>query len=260
VPPRAWLRPSKSDGPSKLRLFCFPYAGGAASIYRMWPHIVPRTVEVCPVHPPGRGHRAADPPLTSAIQMAREVAREAAVCLDVPFAVFGHSFGGIVAFEFVRELRRTHGVLPVHLLVSGCHAPHFRRRADPIHRYSEAEFLREIESLGGTPAELLADRELMEMFLPVLRADFQAFYEYEYVEGPKIDCPITAYGGLRDPQIQERHLRAWREHTTKDFELHVLPGDHFFLTKNQATFFPVLGSEIGKLAARIGFSESRLSA
>src|SRR5205085_10328077 len=139
--------------------------------------------------------------------------------LDRPYAVFGHSLGALVAFEWVRELRRRHWPTPELLIVSGRAAPHLPPRQRPIHTLPEAEFRAELARFNGTPAPVLGHDELMRTLLPLLRADFAAAETYEYVAEPALDVPITAVGGSDDPRATAAELDAWREYTRAGFQV-----------------------------------------
>jgi surfactin synthase thioesterase subunit len=148
--------------------------------------------------------------------------------LDRPFAFFGHSLGAIVAFETARSLRGR-GLSPAHLFVSGNIAPHLPDPAPPIHALPADAFLRELKELNGMPQAVLDSQELLDIMLPVVRADFTLLETYQYDSQPPLDCPITAFGGLQDPRTTRSGLEDWRTQTVGTFDLIMLRGDHFFL-------------------------------
>jgi len=162
--------------------------------------------------------------------------------LDEPFAFFGHSLGALVGFELVRRIRRQYGVHPVRLFVSAGRAPQIPHRGRPIHTLPDKEFLMELRRLNGTPSELLGHEELMEIMLPVLRADFAVYETYLYSTEPPLNCPISAYGGIQDHRVNESDLEAWRAQTNVSFSLRMFPGDHFFL--KQPLLLRVLSQEL----------------
>jgi medium-chain acyl-[acyl-carrier-protein] hydrolase len=137
--------------------------------------------------------------------------------------------GALAAFELARELRRRGGPKPIWLIVSGRAAPHLPPRRNPIHTLPDRQFRYELKTLGGTPAAVLDNDELMAAFLPTLRADFTAHETYEYTDESPLDCPILAVAGADDTVAPAADVRAWRPHTTGVFETQVLPGDHFFV-------------------------------
>ena len=169
-----WIACRKPRPQARLRLFCFPYAGGGASIFRTWPDGLPADVEVCPVQLPGRGTRLMERPFTQLSPLVEALAQALLPLLDKPFAFFGHSLGALVSFELARHLRRQYGVHPVRLFVSACRAPQIPHRDRPIHTLPEAEFLAELRRLNGTPAEVLEHEELMRDRTSRLAGGFRA--------------------------------------------------------------------------------------
>ncbi len=224
-----------ANSAARIRLFCFPYAGGGSSIFRPWARQLPPSIEVVPALLPGREFRLREPAYTRVEQLVEALAREISPFLDKQFAFFGHSMGAILSFELARRLRSEHGVEPGHLFISGRRGPRIPRRDPYIHNLPDAEFVAELKQLNGTPKEVLEHKELMEMVIPMLRADFAVCHEYTYVPGEPLHCPITVLGGTRDDTTQREDLEAWRDETTGVCRIHMLEGDHFFLSQQQAT-------------------------
>src|ERR1700674_5350722 len=189
----SWFPFRKPDPDARLRLFCFPYAGAGALIFRSWSDALPSDVEVCPIQLPGRGTRLMERPFTQLTPLVEVLARALAPLLDMPFAFFGHSLGALVSFELALRIRREYGRHPVRLLVSAARAPQFPHRRSPIHALPEKEFLAELRRLNGTPGELLDHQELMEIMLPLLRADFAVYETYSYSNETPLNCPISAF-------------------------------------------------------------------
>jgi medium-chain acyl-[acyl-carrier-protein] hydrolase len=225
-------------------LFCFPYAGGAASVFRNWSDGLPADVELCPVQLPGRGTRLMEPPYSRLSLLVEALAEGILPLLDKPFAFFGHSLGSLVSFELARELRAKHQARPVRLFVSAGPAPQIPHRGLPIHNLPEGEFTAELRRLNGTPAELLDHRELMDIVIPSLRADFALYESYRYLAGPPLNCPISTFGGLSDQKVSHRDLEAWRDQTTVSFSIRMFPGDHFFLKTTQPQLLRALSQEL----------------
>jgi surfactin synthase thioesterase subunit len=225
----SWLSFRKPSPQARLRLFCFPYAGAGAVIFRTWSDALPPDVEVCPIQLPGRGTRLMERPFTQLSPLVEALAQALAPLLGKPFGFFGHSLGALVSFELARRIRRQYGVHPVRLFVSASRAPQVLLRDSPIHALPEREFLAELRRLNGTPSELLDHEELMEIMLPVLRADFAVYETYVYSTDPPLNCPISAFGGVDDRRVNYRDLEAWRTQTNLSFSLRMFPGDHFFL-------------------------------
>ncbi|HEY9797280.1 MAG TPA: thioesterase II family protein [Leptolyngbyaceae cyanobacterium] len=239
-----WVSWHKPNPQASLRLFCFPYAGGAALTFRTWPDSLAMALEVCPVELPGRGKRITSAPFTRLQPLVQAIAQALLPHLDKPFAFFGHSMGGLVSFELARLLRKKYGLNPAHLFVSGYRAPQVPDPDPPIHALPEPEFLEELRRLNGTPEAVLENAELMQLLLPALRADFAVIETYAYIPESPLDCPITAFGGLQDREVSCDDLEAWREQTNAAFSLQMLPGDHFFLHSAQPLLLQSLSQKL----------------
>ena len=240
----SWIACRTPNPQARLRLFCFPYAGAGASIFRTWSDGLPADVEVCPVQIPGRGTRLMETPFTQLAPMVEALAQTIGPLLDKPFAFFGHSLGALVGFELARELRRQSGVQPVRLFVSADRAPQIPHRDRPIHALPEGEFLAELRRLNGIPGKVLEEVELMQIILPVLRADFAIYETYVYSTEPPLNCPISTFGGLQDCRVSRGDLEAWRDQTSGSFSLRMFPGDHFFWNTTQPLLLQVLSREL----------------
>jgi surfactin synthase thioesterase subunit len=222
-----------SRGPiveSKLKLFCFPFAGGGASSLRSWAQLVAAEIQVCLVQYPGKEARIRETPFRQ-VSMLADSAREGLLpYLRPPFAFFGYSMGAIVAFEVARRLRRAGHPGPELLIVGASPAPHCKRRETIKFNLPESEFIKELKELAGTPDEVLENVELIRLFLPAIRADFEAIETYQYDgQHEPLDCPIVAIGGSHDPDIDAAMVGEWRAHTRGEFTRHMVPGSHFFL-------------------------------
>lgn len=239
-----WISCPKPNPKAKLRLFCFPYAGGTALVYQKWPDILPSSIELCAVRLPGRGARHTERPFTRIEPLVEAAAENLRPYMDRPFALFGHSIGAIISFELARYLRRKHGPEPTHLLVSGRRAPHVPATEPPTYNLPEPEFIEKLRQLNGTPREVIEHAELMQLMIPLLRADFSVAETYSYYEEAPLSCPISAYGGLQDQEVPRENLEAWREHTNAAFVLRMLPGDHFFINQPQSHLTWVVAKDL----------------
>jgi len=225
-----WIAFRKPQRSPRLRLFCLPYAGGGASVYRTWQASLPETVEVMPVQPPGRENRLAEPAFTAMEPLVESLCRAMAPWLDIPFAFFGYSYGALVAYEVALRLQADKGLETSHLIVAAHRAPQVPNEDRQLYNLDDDEFRVELEKLEGTPKEVLEHPELMELMMPLLRADFAIndTYRIATVEAT-LGCPITAIGGLEDHDVDREHLEPWEELTRGRFRLRMLPGGHFFL-------------------------------
>jgi medium-chain acyl-[acyl-carrier-protein] hydrolase len=236
---------------ARLRLFCFPYAGGGASIYGRWAEHLPPGVELVAVQLPGRESRLAEKPYSELGPLVEKLAEALAPYMDLPFALFGHSNGGLMAFELARLLRAQRRRLPVHLFVSGRPAPQVELTDPPIHALPRDEFMAELRRFGGTPEEVLKNEEIMALIEPLLRADFALGETYAYVPGPPLALPLSAYAGATDEEVPTWQVEAWKEQTEGEFRYVEFPGGHFFLHEDRDRLLQELGRELRPHLARI---------
>lgn len=238
-----WFFSRRNRPGTAARLVCLPYAGGAASVYRAWEHLAPPHVEVCAAELPGRGARMAEEPFHRLSPLVRALGDAVEPLLDRPFALFGHSMGGLVAFELARLLRRRGWPAPCHLFVSASPAPGTPPTRPLLHDASDAELTARLHGLGGSPPEVLANDELMALLLPVVRADFAALETYEYRDEQPLDVPITVFGGLEDSVVRPAVLQGWWAQSTT-VQLQLLPGDHFFVHDLAAELMGLVAAQL----------------
>ena len=238
-----WVVRTKSNSEARLRFFCFPYAGGTAFTFRKWSDFLPERVEICAVQLPGRSSRIHEPPFTRISALVPMMAQAIIGYEDIPMAFFGHSMGALIAFELARYLRKKRNVNLAHLFVSGRRAPQIPLNEPATHDLPEPEFVETLRTLNGTPNEVFENPELLELMIPVLRADFAVCETYDYAHEPPLDCPITAFGGLND-EVTREQLEAWRKQTAASFSLRMLPGDHFFIDSAQPLLFELMSRDL----------------
>ncbi len=248
--PTPWFSCARPDPQAAVRLFCFPYAGGGASIYRGWENYLPVGVEVWPVQPPGRGSRFKESAFATMDSLVTAAATAIKPFLDLPITLFGHSVGALASFELAHLLADEFGVNVSHLFVSGARGPQLPRNLHRIHDLPEDEFITELKALNGTPPEVLENPELMRMISATLRADFAIADTYSSSDRPPLSCPITVFGGLEDNLVSREDLEAWQIHTTNSFDLWQLPGDHFFIHSADSLILQILSREIKRLIKR----------
>jgi medium-chain acyl-[acyl-carrier-protein] hydrolase len=200
---------------------------------------------------PGRGTRFSEPLFTDLAPLieAAGTALAPELATGRSFALFGHSMGSLLAFELARWLRRHGGRAPSHVFASGHGAPQLPPEDAPIHALPHDEFIAALRDLNGTPPEVLEHAELLELLLPVLRADCGVSEKYTYTDEPPLECPVTALGGASDPDVPVDRLEAWRAQTRGAFTARVLPGDHFYLQSAQALVVETLVAALAPAAA-----------
>lgn len=251
----SWVTCLKPNPQAKLRLFCFHYAGGRSLSFRTWFDRFPSEIEVCTIELPGRGLRILEPPIDNLEVLIESLVRALLPALDKPFVFFGHSMGALLCYETSQLLQKQHNISPLHLFVSGQRAPHLPSREPPIHHLPKAELIEALRRYNGTPEEVLNNQELMELFLPALRADFLLIETHQVFRHTQpLNCSIDVFGGSKDWTANTEELKAWQEHTELDFAIQMFPGEHFFIHSEEAQFLLVLIEKIKQVACHKGFS------
>lgn len=223
-----------------IRLFCFPYAGAGASIYRQWIHSQPTGVIVHPIQLPGREDKINESALTSVPEIVDWTMKNLSTYFNGPFAFFGHSMGGLVSFELSRRLEQMN-VRPIHLFISATRAPHIKRGVRLLNVLEDEELLAELCKLNGISYEVLRSQELVRLLIPTLRADLSVFESYVYQAGPLLTCPITIFGGIDDSRVNHLDLNAWASYTRANFRASLYPGDHFFIREHGIQMLELMG-------------------
>ncbi|SNY24407.1 thioesterase II family protein [Paractinoplanes atraurantiacus] len=244
----AWLSvpPSAADAP--VRLLCFAHAGGGAGFFQPWRPVLAPEVAVCPVVLPGRETRVREEPYRRVEDLLGPLVDGLGGHLDRPYAILGHSMGAVLAYEVARRLTGA-GAAPLCLFVSGRRAPRTPTRRPALHRLPEDEFLRAVGLLNGTPPEVLAQGDVIKLFLPSLRADFELNEVYAPLPGPPLDCPVSALTGDADPEVNLDEIAAWRETTRGAFTLRVFRGDHFYLKGAPPEVLAAIRADLRRLGA-----------
>ncbi|MBP0011788.1 MAG: thioesterase [Roseofilum sp. SBFL] len=238
-----WIKYFTPNPNAQLRLFCFPYAGGSAAIFRDWHQELPETIEVCPVELPGRSSRMREPLFEEMSSLIESLGAGLRSYLDKPYVVFGHSFGALVSFELACYCREHHYRLPDCLLVSGRQAPHLLDPS-PMHALPKEDFIEQIKRLNGTPQEIMQNPEMMELLVPILRADLKVDETYRYTPKAPLDIPVAVFGGEQDSEASRTQLEAWSQHGSCEFSLQMFPGDHFFINTERSHLLQTLSKKL----------------
>jgi medium-chain acyl-[acyl-carrier-protein] hydrolase len=251
-----WFRIRRPNPDAKLSLFCFPYAGGAAAAYDTWPFRLTSGIEVLAVQPPGRAERMSEAAIPSLERMTSELLRAIAPYLTRPFVFFGHSNGALIAYELARRLQLLNIGGLQHVVISAKRAPHLPAIAPPLHAKPRHEMIESLRTYNGIPDEILSDGEIIDMYLPTLRADFAISELHQHVREPKLRCDATLFGGTLDRHVPEEDLLAWTSELSGQITHHAFSGGHFFTSTAANEVLPVLDhvlrGVLDKLAPRKG--------
>lgn len=190
-----------------------------------------------------------EPLLTRIDEVVGALGPVLASALEMPFALFGHSMGAVLAYETARYLRRKRLPLPCQLFVAGHRAPHLLQEEVVPEGASDEKLIEYLHTLGGTPPEVLTTPELLELLLPTLRADVDMCAAYRWRSEPPLSCPITVCAGAEDEEGQEPYARAWQEHTTRKLQVVTFPGGHFFVHTAAPALLHALSSSLERVSA-----------
>jgi medium-chain acyl-[acyl-carrier-protein] hydrolase len=240
-----WIVREPKTTATRVRLFCLPHAGGAASMYRRWQAAFPSEIEVCALQLPGRASRWSEPLVSDAHRLAEAAAEAILPHLDQPFVLFGHSMGALLAFEVARSLRRRAQREPSLLVASGRCAPHCPAREARIAQLPEREFVERLQArYNAIPAAVLAEPELMRFVVPLLRADLTLLENYGFISEAPLRCRVAAFGGVLDSLVPREDLEAWREQTNGSFSLRLFHTGHFFTGDAEDAVMRAVAEEI----------------
>lgn len=250
TPGGAWILPPDTSKNFAIDLFCFPPAGSGAATYRLWQAALGPDIGVHRVQPPGRETRFREPLIRDFDTYVDRLLAELRPHIDGPFAFFGHSMGSIIAFRVAQRLWDEFGRAPAHLFVSAFRSP----QAPPIRRLFELpdrEFVRALrDTYDGIPDQLLNEPEVLELMLPIVRADLEVVAGHDYRPERPFDCPITALGGVDDRWVDEAQLSEWSVQTTAKFDLKMLPGNHYYLNTAGDALYRAIMEPLGLRLAR----------
>ena len=234
-----WMVRLTPTASARVRLLCFPHAGGGTSVWRSWSRTLglPAWVEVAAIQLPGHGMRIGEPLVTESERLVEalvEALLPSIVEEGLAIALFGHSLGGLLAFEVARRLCQQQ-IRPLVLAIAACRAPQLPERS-PI--MPTDEMLTEQLRAAGTPPEALAEK------LALLRAGYALRLSYHYRPAEPLPCPIVVYGGREDSEVSQAELCGWGEQALERFQLHMFGGGHFFL--HEASIRPRVMQALGR--------------
>lgn len=240
--PRTWFpfAPEAHDR-AEVALLTLPFAGGSALAVRSWQAALGGDVQVLAAELPGRGTRLREAPLAEPEQVVEQLLPELeARSAGRPLAIFGHSLGAFLAFDLARAVSPE----PLVCFVSGARPPDVAAREPKLHELDDEGFVAALGHLGGTPRAVLEDRELLELFLPALRADFRMAERFERPSTEKIEAPLRVLCGERDEYVDPETMRGWSRFAGDSCSVHVLPGGHFFPAENESEVLALLAEHL----------------
>lgn len=224
--------------------FCFPYAGGGASVYKNWIHKLCDLVTVCPVQLPGREERIMEEPYFSMEELLEDLEKAIEPFMKHRTIFWGHSMGAKIAFALEKRFESKE-IQAECLIVSGSRTPDIPE-PDPIFHLSDKQFKEKLSRFEGTPKEILENQELLDFFLSMLRADFTLDETYFIKNDVALNSPIIAMGGREDNEVKIEEIRRWKEYTKSTFQYYMYPGGHFFIREQELDILYKIRSVIDK--------------
>lgn len=246
-----WFVCPRAATEAEKRLFLFPYAGAGPAAFNRWVSEFPGHLEAWIAHYPGRGSRHRETPLKQIGTFSEQFSQAIQPLLDRPFALFGHSLGGLIAFELARQLQQRNLSQLQILFVSGCGAPHLPDPNAPICERTDPDFLESLRQLNGIPSELLDQPDVMQLLLPILRSDFEAIESYQFPpDEVPLHIPIVVFAGLNDRRVSHERIEGWALHTDAGFRSLYFPGDHFFINTCRESVINCISQELTTYAKK----------
>jgi len=189
-------------------------------VYRRWSELLPEYVEVCPVELPGRGTRFGETAIDRPERLLEELSALRQLS-DLPMVHFGHSLGGRIAFALIRRGVRADAFI--------AYASRAAQVPQPVIRssLSKAALVQELRRLGGTPAAVLEDPDILDLLLPVVRADFRILETLPASADDKIECSLTAVAAAEDVEVPRGDMEKWSELAGGSYRFVVTKGGHF---------------------------------
>ncbi|MVO98610.1 thioesterase II family protein [Paenibacillus lutrae] len=217
----------------RIKLFCLPYAGGSAMMYKRWSKLMDSAIELAPIELANRGTRSKHPHYDNLNQAVDDLYKWILPYLDgSPFAFFGHSMGSLLSYELIHRIKESTGQEPIHAFFSGRNPPHILKEESVSFDSGKEEFLEDLRQLGGMPVEILESEALLDYVLPIIRGDFKMMSTYSYVpRSAKFEFNISALGGKEDKEVPVEDLREWAQFTNRECSTVLFEGGHFFINE-----------------------------
>ena len=215
----------------KLKVFCFPYAGGNRYSYNAYKKFATPNIELIFIDYPGHGMRMQQRLLKNLHSIADDVILHHGAQFNHHFAFYGHSMGSLVAYLVCKKLQQSGREMPGHLFLTGCGAPASKERFKYRHLLPYAGFITTLREMGGVPEELLEDADSMRFFEPILRADFEAVDTYSYQTPVPFHIPMTVVTGTEE-DLSSEEITAWQQETTAGCNFAQMRGGHFFIQQD----------------------------
>lgn len=237
------FKPIRISDDSSIDLFCFPYAGSGASIFYSWANYLNPKINIYGFLAPGKEDRISEELIVDLNTLVQNAVEELKQIINKPFVLFGHSMGSVLAFEIAKTLE-SETITPELVILSGRPPPRFGLKMNPISHLGDKELIAELHKLEGTDTRILENDELMELLLPIIRADFRISEAYKSSASLKINSPMIAIGSEEDPWLNVAEFSEWKDYSNSTTKIHFFPGGHFYLREHIDLLTAFLNTEI----------------
>ncbi|MEM1319022.1 MAG: alpha/beta fold hydrolase [Bacteroidota bacterium] len=227
---------------NKIRLFCFPFAGGSQYSFNGFVKHAPENLVLHPLDLPGRGRRLGEACLTNMEDLVRDALPSIEPYAHQPYAIYGHSMGSLLGLLVARRIFREQLPPPLALILSGRGAPSVRHGRPPKYLLPRPQFIARLKEMGGD-TQVFEDEKLMEFFEPILRADMQAGETYIYENHPPMDIPITLLIGSEEG-ISDEEVQGWQKESRFPLDVITMPGNHFFILDHEQAIMELIARKL----------------
>lgn len=229
-----WFYVPQPNYEAKMRLFCFPYAGGTAEIYYDWQYEMPEEIEMVAIHYPGHIQRSKEKLFTRLSRLVESIGEEIEQYTDKPYAFFGHSMGALIAYELSRHFASEGRKMPEYLFLSARRSPCLPVIHPCIHKLTTEECISVMRGFNMIPEEVIDNKTMIEKILPVIKADFEMIETWQFdAKTSLLDIPISAFGGTNDSLATKKDIEAWEKMTSAKFNAYFFPEKHFFILNDE---------------------------
>lgn len=235
-----WYLEYKKNPKAAIRLFCFHHSGGGASAYYPWVESLSPYIEMISIQLPGREDRFTEPLINSLRDILDALTEGFHLYTEKPFFVFGHSLGGLIAFELVKSIYQRYSLYPQHIIISAAKAPHMPFRMKTLSSLENKILKEELKIYNGIDEGILNNDELLDLFLPIIRNDFSISERYYSTDVVSLPCDILHLSGDLDVSVNEEEIQAWKAYTAGKFEHISFQGGHFFLKNHQKNIIKLI--------------------
>lgn len=230
-----------------MNLFCFAYAGGSSNIFLKWKKYSDHLINVVPVEMPGRGARFTEEFCDNMTDLIDDLFNKIkSELINDSYMLYGHSMGSWIVYYLTCRIMKEGMRLPERIFISGKEAPHIIKNDIVVHKLNNYEFLKKINSLGGTPKEIMDNEEMLDIFIPIIKNDYKVIETCQFEQLlQSLECDITVFNGRKD-QLTLQDLYGWRIYTKGNFKLHQFEGGHFFINDYAKAIMSIIKTQLEK--------------